>query len=101
MWSKCFANSFRKTASYARQSNSSISIRMAYERFHSTGASQSAWKNGMIVGAGALGLTCAYLTHKAFALSEDPVSESLIFCYQNVYRLESTSLENNQGNLFV
>ena len=55
----------------------------------------------MIVGAGALGLTCAYLTHKAFALSEDPVSESLIFCYQNVYRLESTSLENNQGNLFV
>ena len=74
---------------------------MAYERFHSTGASQSAWKNGMIVGAGALGLTCAYLTHKAFALSEDPVSESLIFYYQNVYRLESTSMENNQGHLFV
>ena len=73
MWSKCFANSFRKTTSYARHANSSLSMRMAQERFHSTGASHSFWKNGMILGAGALGLSCAYLTHKTFALSQDPV----------------------------
>lgn len=74
MWSKCFASSFRKAASYARHTNSSLSMKMAQERFQSSGASKSAWKNGMILGAGALGLTCAYLTHKTFAENQDPVS---------------------------
>lgn len=42
----------------------------AQTRSHS---SRSAWTNGMLLGAGALGLTCAYLTTKAFALNKDPV----------------------------
>ena len=87
MWSKCFANSFRKATSYTHHSTTSFSRKLVQERFQSSGAHQSAWKNGMLLGAGALGITCAYLTHKTFALNQDPVCFSL---FLSLILIEST-----------
>ena len=81
MWSKCFANSFRKATSYTHHSTTSFSRKLVQERFQSSGAHQSVWKNGMLLGAGALGITCAYLTHKTFALNQDPVCFSLFLSH--------------------
>ena len=87
MWSKCFANSFRKATSYTCHSTTSFSRKLVQERFQSSGAHQSAWKNGMLLGAGALGITCAYLTHKTFALNQDPVCFSI---FLSLILIEST-----------
>ena len=51
-------------------------MKVAQRRFYSNATSQQAWSSGMLLGVGALGLTCAYLTKKAFALSGDPVAVS-------------------------
>lgn len=87
MWSKCFANSFRKATSYTRHSTNLFSRKLVQERFQSSGAHQSAWKNGMLLGAGALGITCAYLTHKTFALNQDPVC---FYLFLSLILIEST-----------
>ena len=87
MWSKCFANSFRKATSYTRHSTNLFSRKLVQERFQSSGANQSAWKNGMLLGAGALGIICAYLTHKTFALNQDPVCFSI---FLSLILIEST-----------
>ena len=87
MWSKCFANSFRKATSYTHHSTNLFSRKLVQERFQSSGAHQSVWKNGMLLGAGALGITCAYLTHKTFALNQDPVCFSI---FLSLILIEST-----------
>ena len=55
-------------------------LRRALTRVQSTGTNQASWNIGGILGAGALGLTCCYLTSKAFAQSKDNVGCVRITC---------------------
>ena len=70
MWSRFISSAARQSARFARRMNSSVGVRATQTHSHS---SRMAWTHGMLLGAGALGLTCAYLTKKAFALNKDPV----------------------------
>ena len=88
MWSRFISSATRRSTRFARRMNSSLGVGAAQTRSHS---SRSAWTNGMLLGAGALGLTCAYLTTKAFALNKDPVLISLFWAY----RIEQPALEDN------
>lgn len=76
MWSRFLSNSCKRSIRFAQRTTHSSPVKVAQSRFYSNATSQKAWSNGMLLGVGALGLTCAYLTKKAFALSGDPVAVS-------------------------
>ena len=70
MWSRFLSSSCKRSFRFAQRN---APLRTAQRRFYSNTTSQTAWSSGVLLGAGALGLTCAYLTKKAFALNSDPV----------------------------
>ena len=70
MWSRFLSSSCKRSFRFAQRN---APLRTAQRRFYSNTTSQTAWNSGVLLGAGALGLTCAYLTKKAFALNSDPV----------------------------
>ena len=75
MWNRYFSNAARQASRFSRRLNTPLSMGTYQTRFHANSANSFAWTKGMILGAGALGLTCAYLTKKAFALNTDSVRE--------------------------
>jgi hypothetical protein len=74
MWGRVFNQFNRQGARFARQANAPFLSRVVHSGSSSSGATSASWNTGLLVGAGALGITCAYLTTHAFALSQDPVS---------------------------
>ena len=94
MWSRYLSNAARQSARFSRRTNSFLTSRMAQARQQSTGANASAWTKGMLFGAGALGVTCAYLTTKAFALNKDSVRQRRVH-----ERIEQSSVEDDGRKL--
>ena len=82
MWSRLFGHSTKQSVRYAQRARSPL-LRTALTRIQSTSANQSTWNKGAVLGASALGLTCVYLTSKAFAQNKDSVS---IYFVSNLFR---------------
>ena len=73
-------------------------LRKALTRVQSTSANQASWNVGGILGAGALGLTCCYLTSKAFAQSKDNVGPA---CKWSVTRVGAPGVEDNEREIHL
>ena len=97
MWSKLFGCSVKQTARFVNRANSPL-LRRALTRVQSTGTNQASWNIGGILGAGALGLTCCYLTSKAFAQSKDNVGCVHITC---VICVGASWVEDNEREIHL
>lgn len=73
-------------------------LRKALTRVQSTGTNQASWNVGGILGAGALGLTCCYLTSRAFAQSKDTVGRA---CKWGVTRVGASGVEDNEREIHL
>ena len=93
MWSKLFSSAGKWSA----RPSKCTALRIAQRRFYSSTGCEAAWNNGLLLGVGALGFMCAYLTKKVFALNSDPVS----FALKKAHFVEQASLEDDEGELCV